>query len=597
MANRDLSNVTQDFIFGTLATDELRLAEIQSRTRGVWHGSRVSPADPRPGDTLELTVTIGSDIDVERVEVLLTWDGSLPDAGSEPVAMQRAGVRWDILSWSYLETWTVSIATPPGDALLRYRIRATTPEGDYLWADADPETGEAGLFAIGIDTERTASWLPGAVIYHVFVDRFANDHGDPLPKQSSLNDIWGGTLKGVTARLDHIKHLGATAIWLSPIFPSPTHHGYDATDYQSIEPRLGTMDDFDELVEQAHERGMKVILDFVASHVSNEHPVFLNAKEDPVSPERKFFTFLRDGSYRTFFGVQTMPQVAVDHDPAADWLIDAAIFWLKRGVDGYRLDYAKGPSLSFWSRFRKALREVNPDVGLIGEIVEDADAMKSYIGRMDGTLDFLFLQQIRAFLGFGLIGADEFWRFLARHLEYFADGPVLPTFLDNHDMNRFLWIVGGDVRRLKIAALLQMALPGPPIIYYGTEVGLSQWHDLEYEDGSRRMEESRTPMLWGKEQDRDLLEFYRSLVFWRTRWGVHSMKPRLVHAGADGLLLFLVGSWLVVINASSEEHNVDLGVRGSMWLALATGNDVQLHGELLRVPSMGGAIVAAESMM
>ncbi|HLU37116.1 MAG TPA: alpha-amylase family glycosyl hydrolase, partial [Thermomicrobiales bacterium] len=338
MANRDLSNVTQDFIFGTLATDELRLAEIQSRTRGVWHGSRVSPADPRPGDTLELTVTIGSDIDVERVEVLLTWDGSLPGVGSAPVAMQRAGVRWDILSWSYLETWTVSIATPPFDALLRYRIRATTPEGNYLWADADPETGEAGLFAIGIDTEKTASWLPGAVIYHVFVDRFANDHGDPLPKQLSLNDFWGGTLKGVTARLDHIKHLGATAIWLSPIFPSPTHHGYDATDYQSIEPRLGTMDDFDELVEQAHERGMKVILDFVASHVSNEHPVFLNAKEDPVSPERKFFTFLRDGSYRTFFGVQTMPQVAVDHDPAADWLIDAAIFWLKRGVDGYRLD-------------------------------------------------------------------------------------------------------------------------------------------------------------------------------------------------------------------------------------------------------------------
>jgi glycosidase len=173
----------------------------------------------------------------------------------------------------------------------------------------------------------------------------------------------------------------------------------------------------------------------------------------------------------------------------------------------------------------------------------------------------------------------------------------LPSFLDNHDMNRFLWVVGGDIRRLKIAALLQMALPGPPIIYYGTEVGLNQWHDLEYEDGTRRMEESRTPMLWGSEQDRELLEFYRSLIFWRNRWGVHAMSPHLVHAGSDGLLLFRVGSWLVVINRTGEEHGIDTGTPGSMWLALATANDVQLHGAILKVPPMSGAILAAESLM
>lgn len=597
MDDRDLSNVTSDFIFGTLSTDELRLDVFRARTQRVWHGSRVSPADPVPGDLLTFTVTVGSDVDAARVEMLLTRDGSMPDATSETLELGCDGVVWDTLTWSYQETWAGRLQTSDSDSLLRYRVRAVTPDGEEIWADSDPESGESGLFAIAVDREPVASWLPGAVIYQVFVDRFAADPGRHLVKQETLNDFWGGTLKGVTDRLDHIQNLGATAIWLSPIFPSPTHHGYDATDYTSIEPRLGTMEDFDALVSEAHRRGMKVILDFVASHASNEHPAFLTAQRDAASAEREYFTFLPDGTYKTFFGVETMPQFALDRDSTAQLLIDAAVFWLERGVDGYRLDYAKGPSLSFWSQFRRALRAVNPDVGLIGEIVESADSMKEYTGRLDGTLDFLFLQQVRGFFGFDLIGADDLWRFLQRHFAYFADGPLLPSFLDNHDMNRFLWIVEGDVRRLKIAALLQMALPGPPIIYYGTEVGLSQWHDLEYEDGSRRMEESRTPMLWGAEQDRELLEYYRSLVFWRNRWGVHTMSPYLIHAGRDGLLLFRVGSWLVVINRNDDEHDIDIGTPGSMWLALGTANDVQLHGSILKVPPMSGAILAAESLM
>lgn len=597
MDNRELANVTQDFIFGTLSTDELRLDQFRARTRGIWHGSRVVPQDPVPGDELTFTVMVGSDVDAERVELVVTRDGSMPGSASETIPLQRLGVEWDTLTWSYLETWTGTIATGPEPTFLRYRVRAATGTGREHWADVDPESGEAGLFAVSVDRDQVASWLPGAVIYHVFVDRFADDNGEELAKQPSLNDIWGGTLKGVTRRLDHIQHLGANAIWLSPIFPSPTHHGYDATDYVSIEPRLGTLEDFDELVAEAHRRGIKVILDFVANHASNEHPAFIAARANPDAPERAYFTFLPDGTYKSFFGVETMPQVAVDHDPAAQWLIDAAVYWLERGVDGYRLDYALGPSLSFWARFRRALRAVNPDVGLVGEIVESADAMKAYAGRLDGTLDFLFLQQVRGFFGFDLIGADELWRFLDRHLDYFAGGPVIPSFLDNHDMNRFLWIAGGDTRRLKIAALLQMALPGPPIVYYGTEVGLSQWHDLEYPDGTRRMEESRTPMPWGQEQDRELHEFYRSLIFWRNKWGVHRMRRRLVHADPAGLLVFLVGSWLVVINRTTQEHGIDLGTHGSMWLALATANDVQLHGQTLQVPAMSGAIVAAESMM
>jgi glycosidase len=279
---------------------------------------------------------------------------------------------------------------------------------------------------------------------------------------------------------------------------------------------------------------MRVLLDFVANHVSDAQPAFRRALADEHAPKRAWFTIHPDGTYRSFFDVASMPQIAVDHNAAADYLIGAALHWLDRDVDGLRLDYANGPSHAFWSRFRLALRAANPECVLIGEIVESAGTMASYAGRLDGALDFLLLQQIRAFLAFDLIGADDFWRFLSRHLRWFPDDFALPSFLDNHDMNRFLWIVGGDTRRLKLAALVQFALPHPPIVYYGTEVGLSQWHDLEYPDGSRRMEEARTSMMWGDEQDQDLRRFYMDLVAWRKRADVTSGDLALLHAGAGG---------------------------------------------------------------
>ncbi len=285
-----------------------------------------------------------------------------------------------------------------------------------------------------------------------------------------------------------------------------------------------------------------------------------------------------------------MPQLTVDRDAVANHLIDAARCWLERGVDGYRLEYANGPSLAFWSRFHQSHRDTEPKVALIGGVVESADTMASYEGRLDGTLDFLLLEQFRAFLAFDLIGADEFWRFVSRHLTWFPENLSLPSFLDNHDMNRFLWIAGGDIRRLKLAALVRCSTPHPPIIYYGTEVGLSQWHDLEHPDGSRRMEESRTPMLWGDQQDVDLKSFFRSLIFWRRRYGIHGIKPEFVFANDSGLLILRLNVWFVVVARSEIDIAVDFREHGEVWLALATELDVQLHGSALQMPAMSGAV-------
>jgi glycosidase len=585
-----VAGVTSVFIFGTLATDELRLEAIKARQRGLWHGDRIDPADPTPDDAVTVTATVGSDLTVTNLRCYVTTDGTSPGPAGEAIPLARASLAWDTLTWAYTETWQGTIPPQPAGTLVRYRIAGTTPDGATVWADANPDTGAPGTFAYGVDRDAIPSWLREAVIYHVFVDRFAPDPGAAWRETQDLNGFWGGTLRGLLDRLDHIAGLGATAIWLSPIFPSPTHHGYDATDYTTIEPRLGTVDDLRALIDAAGARGIRILLDFVASHVSNEHPAFVAAQADPAAAERAWFTFHADGTYRSFFGVETMPQVAVDEDAAADYLIAAAQHWLALGVAGFRLDYALGPSRAFWARFHRAAREARPDVALIGEIVESAETMASYAGRLDGALDFLLLQQLRAFLAFDVTGADDFGRFLARHYAWFGDRIALPSFLDNHDMNRFLWAAGGDTRRLKLAALLQLALPQPPIVYYGTEVGLSQWHDLAYADGSRRMEESRTPMPWDAEQDRALLAWYRAAIVARRQVASPAGAPvTALPATREHLLALSLGDLVVVLNRAEAAASVPLAGLGSGSIVLETDDAVSIRAESLHLPPMSGA--------
>lgn len=587
-----LAEVTSDFIFGTMATDELRLAALRERGRGLRHDGTTIPRDPLPGEPITVEVVAGEDVSAHRVWISYTTDGSEPGQHGESIALERAGSEWDTLGWGYRERWTAVLPAQADGTLLRYRVWAETPDGETIGADPDPETDEPADFAVAIDRATVPQWLREAIIYQIFVDRFAPGDGGPWNPDQPLDGFWGGTLRGIIDALPYLSHLGVTCLWLTPVFPSPTHHGYDATDYVTVEPRLGTEHDLIALINGAHERGLRVLLDFVANHVSNEHPAFLAAQGDPDAPTRSWFTFRPDGTYRAFFDVATMPQLDTDDPGARAMLIDAARYWLERGVDGFRLDYANGPSHAFWAAFRQATRAVAPASAMIGEVVESAALQRSYEGRLDGTLDFLLLQQIRAFLAFDLIGPVAFHRFLTRHLAYFPAGFALPSFLDNHDMNRFLWAVRGDLRRLKLAALLQFTLPGPPVIYYGTEVGVSQWHDLQHPDGSRRPEESRTPMRWGEEQDEALLAFYQRLIAWRRAHVARLGDERsLWQATPEGAYVSTIGSGLLLA-INRRDAPLDVPAPNGLSPALTTGEGVRLTSGTLTLPPFTGAILA-----
>jgi glycosidase len=497
-----------DFIFGTLATTEDRLNSVVNSRRGL-SGLKLD----RVEESVRLSLTAGPDAPVEEVVLYFTTDGSNPVPGASTTHernFSEYAPQWDTLVWGYLRRFeaTIPVTMLPEGAMLRYRAEGYTHSGTIFHA------GDGKRYSHILNAPPPPAWVKEAILYHIFVDRFAPPSGKSFATHDNLAGFYGGTLRGVIDQLGYIKELGVNCIWLSPIFTSPSHHGYDSTDFREIEPRLGTKADLKELVEKAHGMGIRVLLDFVPNHVSNEHPFFKSAVTDPHSPYRHYFKFTHwPDHYETFFGVKTLPQLDNDYPPTRQYTIDSAVYWMKEfGIDGYRLDYAHGPSHDFWADYFLAVKSVNPDSFHFGEIVETPELLTSFAQRMDGALDFHFLAAIRKTFAYDTMNVEAFDDWLNRHLAYFRKIPfVLPTFLDNHDMNRYLWVVQGDQRRLKLAALVQFTLPMLPIIYYGTESGLSQLRDLRQSSNLMIMEEARLPMNWDSTDD-DLTDYYRKLI-------------------------------------------------------------------------------------
>jgi glycosidase len=530
-----------DLIFGTLSTDDLRLVHYRAARRGLHHGYAVDPPDPLPGQPLRLTATAGPEVSPTGVAVYYTLDGSEP-LGSRGTAtrgqvlpLRRTESSWDVLVWGYVARWEASLPPLAEGQLLRYRVGAWRDDGPETfadWPDVHASTDAAArahfrreppgersrgerrpgtIFEVRADRHRPPEWAVECVVYQVFVDRFEPGRGNAWHQTSDLRGFFGGTLWGVLERLDHIVDLGATCLWLTPIFPSPSPHGYDATDLEHVEPRLGGDAALRQLVQAAHDRGLRVVLDFVCNHISNRHPLFAEAQASPRSRYRDWFTF--DDSpagYRTYFGVAAMPQVNLDHPDARRWMIDAARYWLREfEVDGFRLDHAVGPGPGFWLDFYTACKLEKADSFCFGELVEPPYVQRQYLGRMDGTLDFHTAAALRDTYARAKWTEGEWQGFLREHLQQFPPPFLLLSFLDNHDMDRFLFVAGDDKERLRQAVRAQMRLPGPPVVYYGTEVGLRQTVGKGTLVG---LDAGRLPMVWAEDQDRELLEFTRAAI-------------------------------------------------------------------------------------
>ncbi len=566
--------------------------------------------------------------------------------------------------------WQSELDVPTAPTILDYSfVVADGVSRRFLSDDAALDGGTGTIARSPVDTPgwqltvydpgfMTPAWTRGAVVYQVFPDRFANGDltNDPSPdatpgaddaarfrqgdvygnpilakgweerpegycrayqdvacdEQPLGRDFFGGDLAGLTARLADLAVRGVTAIYLNPIFAAPSNHRYDTSDYFTVDPDLGTDEDFDAFIEAAHARGIRVILDGVFNHVSSDSPWFdrtgrydtVGACESAASPYRGWFTFRAPGPgqpspcapsepggddtyYESWAGFDTIP--ALREIPEVVELVagqDGVVrHWIRRGIDGWRLDVANELSPAFLRAIRQAARAEDPDTLIIAEEWHDSSAW--LLGdQADSTMNYRFRRSAIGFVNgetadldgaIAPLTASGFARTIAGMREDYPAPAwqALLHMLDSHDTTRILWTLTpaaeGDaaksepaaraagVEALRLVSTIQLTMPGMASVYYGDEVGLSGQDDPD----------DRRPYPWDAE-DADVLAWYTRLgELRRDRSALRDGDLTFLAAedavGALGYLRRSTGdAAIVAINVGDAAWTLDLDVAGRL---------------------------------
>jgi glycosidase len=375
--------------------------------------------------------------------------------------------------------------------------------------------------------------LKKSIIYQILIDRYA---GYDSQKDWNKNQFIGGNIKGIIDSLPYLKNLGITIIWISPFYKTSAYHGYHITDFFEVEPQFGTKQELKRLIDLVHQNKMKIIADFVPNHVSHLHPFFIEAKKQKNSKYSDWFYFSNwPEDYKCFLSIKELPKLNLKNIDVKNHIINSAKYWLSFGLDGYRLDHVIGPSNKFWIEFYEEIKKQFPNAFLIGEAwmygiswkelntiqiqwkrlkwirKNSSDkVLQNYIGLLDGVLDFSAQRFFQQF-AYGLYSEMQLKKVIQQHYSKFPKHFVLPSFLDNHDMDRFLFQCHNNLSLLKKAATIQFNLPQPVILYYGTEQGISQktsvWSKNNHGDLL-----ARKPMSWAHDKNNELFNFYRNLI-------------------------------------------------------------------------------------
>ncbi len=555
--------------------------------------------------------------------------------------MQRAATT-DDPPYGY-DYWQALIPAQEQPTVLYYRFIVRDGSDEDYYEDDDLFDGSWGQayedspdYSFQIDVYDpafiTPDWMKNAVIYQIFPDRFFSGEQGNNPKPeidpdvygetvvaknwSDLpegycqsyagatceeepmgRDFFGGDLKGVTRKLDYLKSLGVTTIYFNPIFQGPSNHMYDTTDYFSIDPYLGSKQEFDLLVKQAKAAGINIILDGVFNHTSSDSLYFdkyarydtLGAFESHDSLYYDWYTFSNwPEEYNAWWGFDSLP-VLTEIQSVRDFIYgnnnSVARYWIKQGTMGWRLDVAPDKSHEYWQEFRPQVKSANPNAVIVGEIWDDASEW--LLGNeFDSTMNYRFR---RALLGFvngemsdpnqGTIRGLNPSEFDSVMQSIKEDYPT-PAFqammnlVGTHDTQRILWALTPGERnredkefnaanlaegkaKLELLAIVQMTMPGAPTIYYGDEAGLTG--DTDPDD--------RRPFAWDA-IDQDLLGHYSALIRIRNQ---HSYLrtgsyDTLFTNNDDGTYAFgrkdLSGAAVIAVNRDANAHSMRINVSG-----------------------------------
>ncbi len=360
-------------------------------------------------------------------------------------------------------------------------------------------------------------WAKNKVVYQIFPARFATDQ--PVAK-----DLWyqtplrredlKGNLRGIIDRLDHLQELGVDVLYMTPVFQSDSVHKYNTDDYYKIDPSFGTKEDLKELVEKAHGRGMRVILDAVFNHSSKQFFAFADIAEKEERSAYLDWYFVEGfplrakmgeiPNFKTFSYFGGMPKLNLKNPQVEEYFIQVGKYWIREcGIDGWRLDVADEIGHRFWKRFRDAVKEEKPDALIVGEEWHyGGDFLEG--DEWDSVMNYHFYNAVMDLVAREEISASQFMDslgFLRGNLHP-STCQVLWNLIDSHDTERFFYSTGRNRAKHRLAAAVQLLLPGMPMIYYGDEYAM---------DGDR--EDCRRGMVWDEEhQDREMFAWYKKLI-------------------------------------------------------------------------------------
>jgi len=484
----------------------------------------------------------------------------------------------------------------------------------------------------------TPDWVKDAIFYQIFPDRFAKSGRNPsssLPFEPwdaapTPHGFKGGDLYGVIEKLDYLQALGITAIYFTPVFASASNHRYHTYDYHNVDPLLGGNDALRILLDEAHKRGMRVVLDGVFNHASRGfwqfHHVLENGEGSPyvdwfhfdpdrLKGRRRWGAYpatgelhaLQNGEgslnaigYQAWWNLPALPKFNTNSPAVREFLFGVAEYWIKFGIDGWRLDVpGEIDDDEFWREFRRRVRAINPEAYIVGEIWHEAQRWLQG-DQFDAVMNYLFTAASLSFFASSHLNmqvvtqagglkdrvrnmhAHDFANEVDRILNIYPPDITASqlNLLDSHDMPRFLSCVSGDKASLKLAWLFMFTISGAPCLFYGDEIGVDGGHDPE----------CRKSFPWDESKwDKDLLEYAKACIALRKEYpSLRRGGYRRIHAEGDVMAYtrsYENENVTVVFNVSDKEKTIELSFETKPEVLFG---DPAIKGSQVAIPPRSG---------
>ncbi|RAV02308.1 alpha-glycosidase [Paenibacillus sp. YN15] len=512
-------------------------------------------------------------------------------AGQKEFAMEK------IAADALFDYWFCPVIPPK--RRMCYTFRLQRGEEQFWYSEAGiagappPDAGACFEYPYLHESEvfRVPDWAKKAVFYQIMPDRFSlpSDYDESREEGKflhwgdapQLDSGFGGNLKGLREKLDYLEELGINALYLTPIFSSPSCHKYDISDYRQIDPNLGSKEELKALVDECRKRGIRVMLDAVFNHCSEALEQFTDVLEKGEhSPYKDWFhihSFPIRGEngqphYDTFGNFGHMPKLNTAHPEVREYLLGITRYWMEEtGIDGWRLDVADEIDHEFWRHFRRLAKSINPEAYIVGECWTDAGPWLQG-DQFDSAMNYPLGKRILDYFeGESLDGAsfaETVARLSVRYPEQAHE--VLFNLLGSHDTGRVASRVE-DKRKRKHAFLFLLTYPGTPCIFYGDEYGMTGGDDPD----------CRKCMEWHPDRrDQELLDFFQALIRLRREIPALSLgRYRMLHAesGSPAIVYERLGEGshaLIWINHSEKPTELSLALETNDWKDAWTQKEV-----------------------